>query len=330
MSEAMSIVTVIAKRLLLLVTSLWVLSIVLFLALRVLPGDAASVIAGTKASAERIAAVRARLGLDRSLLQQYVDWLASMARGNLGNSIMTGQSVSSIVAKRAAISVPIMLCSILIALAIGVPLGACCAITAYSQLPAVRRVSEAIRAIMLAVASIPALWLGLVLIALFGQSIGVLHFFPVQGFPSLGWSTPFSALASIMLPSLCVGVIVAASIMRYTSASLMSPESQGFITAGMMQGLSRRQATVHIGLRLALSQLVAVVGITVAQLLTGTIVVEKLFALPGFGSGLVTDVANRDLQAALSELMLLAGVFIVIGCVIDLLHKLADPRMRES
>jgi len=177
---------------------------------------------------------------------------------------------------------------------------------------------------------VPALWGGLLLILLFSRGTGLIGVFPSQGFPQGGWSDFGSALMSLVLPACSVGIIVGAGLMRYTRSALGGLASSGYIDMAMSCGMTRRQAVLRVGLRLAMPQLVSVIGLTFAEMVTGVMVIENLFALPGIGNGLVTDVGNRDLIAVQSELFMLAAFFLLIGLLVDLLHRVLDPRLKSA
>ena len=311
-------------RLALFVVALFGLSIVIFAALRILPGDVASVMAGVNASPARVAQLREQLGLNRSLVEQYGDWMGALVRGDFGTSILTGRSVTALVASRAAITFPLIIVGLLIALAIGLPLG-CAAVLARSA-----RVRTLFHMMAIIGGAIPALWGGLLLILLFGRGVGLIGVLPSQGFPLDGWATPGRALLSLVLPALSVGIIVGASIMRYTRAALGGFADSGYVDMARSCGMTRTQAVLRVGLRLATPQLVSVIGLTFASMITGVMVIENLFALPGIGNGLVTDVGNRDLIAVQSELFLLAAFFLGIGLIVDVLHRVLDPRLKTA
>ena len=153
---------------------------------------------------------------------------------------------------------------------------------------------------------------------------------PAQGFPDNGWGAPLQALASLILPALATGVTAGASIMRYTRAAVGDKASSQAVDMAMARGMTRKQAVLRVALRLATPQLVSVIGLTFAQMVTGVMVVENLFALPGLGTMLVTDVGNRDLIAVQSELFLLAAFFLLLGLVVDVVHRALDPRLKDA
>ncbi|MCI1832360.1 MAG: ABC transporter permease [Bifidobacterium sp.] len=314
----------VVRRLMLFVVALFGMSILVFAALRVLPGDVASVMAGMNATPQQIARLRAQLGLDRSLGRQYVDWLASLLHGDLGTSVLTGRSVGSQVGSRSSVTFPLILAAMAVAMALGIPLG-CEAVLARS--PHVRAL---LHAASIVAGSIPALWGGLLLIMLFSRGSGLVGILPSQGFPQDGWHDVLSCLASLALPALTLGIIVGSGLMRYTRSSLGGLVSSGFIDMAMACGMTRRRAVIRVGLRLAAPQLVSVIGLTFAQMITGAMVVENLFALPGLGAGLIADVGNRDLIAVQSQLFMLVAFFLAMGFLVDILHRALDPRLGKE
>lgn len=312
------------KRLLLFVGALVGLSLLVFALLRILPGDVAAVVAGTNATAERLTSLRAQMGLDKSYAAQYGDWVLGLLHGDLGTSVVSGRAVSAQVSSRASVTFPLIVLSLLIALAIGLPLGCAAVLTRNVRLRGV------FHAAAIVAGAIPALWGGLLLILLFSKGIGLMGLLPSQGFPDAGWAAPLSAMAALVLPALATGITAGASIMRYTRAAVGDMASSQAVAMAMACGMTRRQAVLRVALRLAIPQLVSVIGLTFAQMVTGVMVVENLFALPGLGSMLVTDVGNRDLTAVQSELFLLAAFFLFLGLLVDLLHRMLDPRLKNA
>lgn len=312
------------KRLLLFVGALVGLSLLVFALLRILPGDVAAVVAGTNATAERLTSLRAQMGLDKSYAAQYGDWVLGLLHGDLGTSVVSGKAVSAQVSSRASVTFPLIVLSLLIALAIGLPLGCAAVLTRNVRLRGV------FHAAAIVAGAIPALWGGLLLILLFSKGIGLMGLLPSQGFPDAGRAAPLSAMAALVLPALATGITAGASIMRYTRAAVGDMASSQAVAMAMACGMTRRQAVLRVALRLAIPQLVSVIGLTFAQMVTGVMVVENLFALPGLGSMLVTDVGNRDLTAVQSELFLLAAFFLFLGLLVDLLHRMLDPRLKNA
>ena len=314
----------ICQRLLLFIAALFCISAAVFLALRVLPGDVAQVMAGLNAPHGKVEQLRAELGLNKPLFTQYSDWLCGVLRGDFGVSMLTGRSVSATITSRATITFPLIFLGLAIALAIGIPLG-CWQVTRDGK-----PIQAILRFAALASGSVPALWGGMLLILLLGRGVGVANLLPTQGFPTDGWSDFSEAFLSLVLPAITVGIIVGSSFMRYTTAVLENIAHSEVLTQAMACGMTRKQAVWRVGLRLALPQLVSVVGLTFAHMVMGVMVIENLFSLPGMGMGMIRDVGLRDLIAAQGELFMLAALFLLIGLVIDITHRLLDARLSED
>ena len=311
----------ICQRLLLFIAALFCISAAVFLALRVLPGDVAQVMAGLNSPHGKVEQLRAELGLNKPLFTQYADWLLGVMRGDFGVSVLTGRPVVSMILGRATITFPLIFLGLAIALAIGIPLG-CFKVTNEGKLAQVVSRFTAISA-----GSVPALWGGMLLILLFGKGVGVVGLLPTQGFPTDGWSDFSEAFLSLLLPAITVGIIVGSSFMRYTAAILENIANSEIAAEAMACGMTRKQVVWRVGLRLALAQLVSVIGLTFAHMVMGVMVIENLFSLPGMGMGLVRDVGLRDLIAVQGELFMLAALFLLIGFAVDIAHRLLDPRL---
>lgn len=311
----------ICQRLLLFIAALFCISAAVFLALRVLPGDVAQVMAGLNSPHGKVEQLRAELGLNKPLFTQYADWLLGVMRGDFSVSVLTGRPVVSMILSRATITFPLIFLGLAIALAIGIPLG-CFKVTHEGKLAQVVSRFTAISA-----GSVPALWGGMLLILLFGKGVGVVGLLPTQGFPTDGWSDFSEAFLSLLLPAITVGIIVGSSFMRYTAAILENIANSEIAAEAMACGMTRKQVVWRVGLRLALAQLVSVIGLTFAHMVMGVMVIENLFSLPGMGMGLVRDVGLRDLIAVQGELFMLAALFLLIGFAVDIAHRLLDPRL---
>ncbi|MFT8704312.1 ABC transporter permease [Bifidobacterium aquikefiricola] len=312
------------RRSALLLAALFGMSVLIFIALRVLPGDVASVMAGLNATPARVAALRQELGLNRSYLQQYVDWSGNVIHGNLGVSVLTGRDVGAQILSRVQITFPLILLGLFLACLFGIPLGCASILAPHAG------VRQGLHMLALVGGALPALWGAMLFIMLFAKGSGLIKIFPSQGFPDEGWKQPVSACASLVLPALTVGIIVGASIMRYTRSALQEMLASEFVDMGMACGMTRVQAVLRIGLRIVSPQLVSVIGMTFAEMITGVMVIENLFALPGIGSMLVTDVGNRDLLTVQSELFVLAAFFLCIGFAVDVVHRILDPRLKGA
>ena len=308
-------------RLLLLVVGLFVASVIVFATLRVLPGDVAQVVAGTQSSPAQVEALRQQLGLGRPVVVQYADWIGGLFRGDLGRSLVTGGAVAPELAEKLAVTLPLAGMSLAAALVLGVPLGVLVAVLR-------RRAGGAVIAFVAqAVAAVPIVWAGLLLIALFAVT---LHWLPPQGFPLDGWGEPGRAFAALVLPALTIGAVEGAVILRFTRSATLGVLDADHVRTAAAIGLSRTQALVRHGLPSVALTVLSVLGVQIAGLLVGAVVVEQLFSLPGVGRMLVTDVGRRDVTKVQSELLVLTGLVLLVGFAVDVLHRVLDPRQREA
>ncbi|HVV07811.1 ABC transporter permease [Amycolatopsis sp.] len=309
------------RRVALLLVSLAVASVIVFALLRLLPGDVAATIGGIQASPAQLAAIRADLGLDRSMAVQYGDWAAGVLHGDFGRSQLNGGSVSSELWQKLQVTAPLVVGAVVVALAIAVPLGTLAAVRSRSA------VGTGLSVFSQLGIAIPTLWLGLVLVLVFSVELGWL---PAQGFPDDGWSEPGLALRSLVLPWIALGLTEGAVLLRFVRSSVLGVLHSDYVRTARAKGLTRGQALVRHGFRNAALPVVSVLGLQLAALIVGAIVIERVFTLPGVGSMLVTDVGNRDLVKVQGEVFLVVAAVLVIGFVIDLVHRLVDPRLREA
>ncbi|GGD34130.1 peptide ABC transporter [Microbacterium faecale] len=307
-------------RILLLALGLLVASAVIFGALRILPGDVAQMIAGTEGTPAQVAAIRAELGLDRPLAQQYVEWIGGVLSGDLGNSLLTGASVGSELVAKAQVTIPLGVLSLVIALALAVPLGIVSAIRRG------RPSGTALTVVAQLLAAVPVVWAGLMLVVVFAIVLGWL---PAQGFPRAGWDDPAAAIRALLLPALTIGIVEGAMLMRFVRSATLQATGEDFVRTAASKGLTRSQALVRHGLPAVGLSIVTVLGIQIAGIVVGAVVIEQVFTLPGIGRMLVSDVGERDLVMVQGELLVLTGFVLIVGFLIDLAHHAVDPRQRE-
>lgn len=308
-------------RLVLLLLGLVVASALIFVTLRVLPGDVAQQIAGTNSTPEQLAALRAQLGLDVPLPQQYLEWMAGIARGDLGTSLLTGTPVVDELVAKSQVTVPLGLLSMVVALLIALPFGI------VSALRRGRADGTALSFAAQTVAAVPVVWAGMLLVVVFAVWLGWL---PAQGFPRGGWSDPVRALSALVLPAVTIGVVEGAMLMRFVRSATLSAMNQDFVRTAAAKGLTRRRALLRHGLPTVGLSIVSVLGLQVAGIVVGAVVIEQLFTLPGVGRMLVQDVGLRDLPKVQGELLALTAFVLVVGFVVDLVHRGLDPRQREA
>ncbi len=305
----------------LLIAGLLMSSVLIFLTLRVFPGDVAQLIAGTQASPAAVEALRESLGFNRPLIVQYGEWIGGVLTGDLGTSQLSGASVGAELAEKAQVTVPLGLMALAIALLIAVPFGI------LSALWRGRASGTALSVSAQALAAVPVIWAGMMLIVVFAVWLGWL---PAQGFPRGGWEHPWQALRALILPALTIGIVEGAMLLRFVRSATLQARGQDFVRTAAAKGLSRNRALVQHGIPAVGLSIVTVLGLLVAGIIVGSVVIEQLFTLPGIGRMLVADVGTRDLIKVQSELLVLTGLVLVIGFIVDLIHHFVDPRQREA
>jgi peptide/nickel transport system permease protein len=302
------------------VLGLVVASVLIFGTLRLLPGDVAQAIAGTTGSPAQVAALREQLGLDRPIAAQYLDWVGGLLRLDLGESLVTGTPVAAEIAEKLGVTLPLAGLSLVFGLLIGVPAGVWAA--ARHRRPAGLVVGVGSQVL----AAVPAVWLGMLLTALFAVTLGWL---PTQGWPLDGWQDPGRALRSLVLPALTIGIIEGAVLLRFTRSATLGALDQDYVRAAAAKGMTLDRALLRHGLPNVVLSVVSVLGLQVVGLVVGAVLVEQLFSLPGLGRMLVSDVGRRDLTKVQGELMTLTAIVLFVGLLVDVAHRRLDPRLRE-
>lgn len=307
------------RRLGLLVVALAVASVVVFLLLRVVPGDLAGVIGGTQATQEEFSEIRERLGLNRPLITQYFEWIGGVLQGDLGESAITKSSVTSQLGEKLTITAPLVAASTILSLAVSLPLGM------YAAMRHRKADGVALSAASQIGFATPQFIVGILLIAWFSGKFDL----PSQGFPRKGWSDDWGrAIRSMVLPTLTLALAQTAVLIRFVRTSTIEVMNQDYIRTARAKGLTRWRALLVHGMRNASVPVISVVGIQIAGLLAGVVVIERVFSLPGVGQMLLKDVNNRDMDKVQGTLLLLVAVVLVIGFLVDVIHHLVDPRLR--
>ena len=295
-----------------------IVATVVFFITRLAPGDPAAVMLGEQASAADIASLRASYGLDRPLPVQFGYWLKELAHGNLGQSIFLQRPVTQALAERTEPTFFLTLFSLAIAMMIGVPCGIAAAVWRGTT------IDQALSGFAMLGASIPSFWLGLLLMEVFAVGLG---WFPVAGYGEPGVALPVR-LHHLTLPSIVLGVVNSALILRFTRASMLDVLGEDHIRTARAKGLPETRVVLLHALRNALIPIVTVVGLTFALLIGGAIVTETVFGLPGIGNLVVSAVLRRDYPVIQGALLVIAAMYVLINLGIDLLYLLIDPRVK--
>ncbi len=293
-------------------------SAVVFFLMQMVPGDPATAIAGLDASEERLAEIRSELGLDRPVVVQYGVWLGDAVTGDLGTSLWTRQPVSEVIVERLPATLQVVALSVLIAVLIGVPAGLLAAMW-----PNGAR-DRAVTGVSTLGVAIPNFWLGMMLIYLFGLTLG---WFPVSGFRGIS-SGVGEFLHHAILPAFAMATVGAAEITRQLRAALLDVMASDYVRTARARGLSRRQILVKHALRNTGVTLLTIVGLLANRLVGATVVVEAVFAIPGAGSMVVEAVRQRDYPLIQGMVLVLAVIVLVNNTLVDLLYRRIDPRIK--
>ncbi|SNQ47799.1 ABC transporter [Frankia canadensis] len=312
---------ILIRRLGLLLVSLLVASVLVFAALRLLPGDVAQVIAGTRASPEQVDRIAHQLGTDRPLVIQYLHWLGGVLSGDVGHSAVNGVSVSGELGQKLTVTGPLVAAATLLGALVGVSLG----IVAAARH---RRRSGIVLSVLSQLGlAVPSFWVGLMATTVFAVHW---RWLPAGGFPAGGWNEPAAAVRSLVLPVLTLALLEGAVLLRFTRSATLEVLHADYLRTARAKGLTRGRALLRHGVRNALLPVLSVLGLEFASLLLGAVVIENVFSLPGAGQMLVTDVGNRDLVKVQGTVLLVTAVILVVGFLVDVGHHLLDPRLRDA
>lgn len=308
-----------AKRLAALLATLAGASLVVFLVLEILPGNAAQVMMGPDAAPDAVEALERELGLDRPAPVRYLQWVRGLLAGDLGESQSYGAPVAGLVLERLALTVPLALLAMLMATALALAAGI------YAAAHHSRAGDVGVMGLAQLGIAIPSFWFAILLILLFSVR---LRWFSAGGFP--GWADdPLGSLKSLLLPAVSLAVAQAAILARITRSAVLEVLREDFVRTARAKGLSPRATLWRHVLRNALIPVVTVMALQFANLLAGTIVVENVFYLPGLGRLVFQSIANRDLVVVRNCVMLLAAMVVVMNFFVDLLYAVIDPRVQR-
>ena len=312
------------KRFATFLATLAVASVLVFAVLELLPGNAAEVILGDTATPESLAALQAKLGLDRPPLQRYTDWVGGLLQGQTAQSISYDTPTAELIAERMRVTLPLAVLSMALTVVLALALGI------YAASHHNRLGDVGVMAASQVGIAIPNFWFAILLILLFAVK---LQWVSAGGFP--GWTEDdggglWEGLQALILPSIALALVQAAILARVTRSAVLEVMREDFVRTARAKGLTRRQALWRHVLRNAMIPVLTVMGLQFANLITGTIVVENVFVLPGVGRLIFQAISNRDLVVVRDVVMLLAAVVVVVNFVVDVLYALIDPRLRGS
>lgn len=310
----------VSRRLLLLVIQVILVATAVFLLIRLVPGDPARAILGETASEEQVARVRSVLGIDRPIHEQYVSWIGRVARGDFGTSVISGRPVMLDIQQRIGNTVELIVLSTAVSLIIGIPLGILAALRA-------NRVTDyTLSSFAMLGLSLPSFVVGTVMLLVFGLMLRWLP--PAQFIP--WYVDPGQHLRVVILPVVALSLSSVAVVLRMTRSSMLEVIRQDYIRTARAKGLSGRLVILRHALRNSLNPVVSIVGLELAALLGGTVIVESIFNWPGLSSLLIAGVRSRDYPVVQGVVLLIAVLTVLINLLVDLVYGWLDPRISYS
>ncbi|GAB1576090.1 ABC transporter permease [Bordetella petrii] len=308
----------IARRLLATVPVMVMVAVVVFAMLRLTPGDPAAILAGDDATGAQLEAIRQSMGLDQPILTQFGVWMGQLARGDLGVSLLSGKPVLDLIGNRVGPTLALALATIVVTVIVAVPMG----------IVAARKRGKLLDRLVMTLSvfgfSVPTFVIGYLLIYLLALKLG---WFPVQGYkPAAGGFWPFAH--RLVLPTLALSGIYIALVARITRSSIIEVMGEDFIRTARAKGARERAILLRHALRNAAVPIVTIIGIGVASLITGVVVTESVFNLPGLGRLVVEAVLARDYPVIQGLILLFSFTYILINLVVDVLYTVFDPRIR--
>lgn len=307
------------RRLGVLVATLFVATGIVFGALEALPGNAAQTMLGASATPEAVATLAHKLGLDLPAPARYLAWVGGALRGDLGLSYAYNSPIAPLIGERLAVTLPLTLLAMTLAGVIALSAGV------YAAERRGRAGDAAVMTLSQVGLAIPNFWLGVMLVLIFSVHWRLL---PSGGFP--GWADPPKALRALVLPALALGLVQAAILTRVTRSALVEAMGEDFMRTARAKGLSRRAALWRHALPNAAPPILVIAGLQFSSLISGAVVVENVFVLPGLGRLIAQAIANRDVLVVENCVMLLAGLVIVVNALVDLAAAAIDPRLRAA
>jgi peptide/nickel transport system permease protein len=289
-----------------------IISTIVFLVIRVIPGDPASVIAGIDASASDIEGIRTRLGMDKPVLQQYFEWIWKVVRFDFDNSMISGQPVTQLILERFPLTLTLALLGLVMSILISIPLGVVSAVKRWSFWDYLGMVFSQIGM------AVPSFWLGILLLLLLSVK--------VQLFPLFGSGT----LKHLILPAVSLGIARAAVLLRLTRASMVEELSKEYVVAARAKGLTERMVNYKHALKNALLPVITIAGIQLGYMLGGAIIIEQVFSLPGLGRLFLFGVYQRDFPLIQGGVVFVAFIFSFINFAVDMLYSIVNPKIRIS
>ncbi|MEK4425837.1 ABC transporter permease [Solibacillus sp. FSL K6-1523] len=309
----------IGRRLIFGIIVLLIMTTFIFVIMRAVPGDVVTLqLANSGATPEQMDALKAEMGLDKSVFGQLMDWGKNALQGDLGSSLWSGQEVSQIILARLPVTIQLAILSIVLAIMIGIPIGVISAVKQNTF------IDHFLKVISIGGLSIPSFWLGLILLTFLSLAF---NWIPPLGYQSFT-DNPFVNLQQIFLPAICLAVTLSASIVRMTRSAVLEVLHSEFIRTVRAKGAKEAVVIFKHALRNSLVSVITLIGLQIGYLLGGTVVLESIFALPGLGSLIFESVLVRDYPIVQSTVLVFGAMFLLVNLAVDVMYGWADPRIR--
>ena len=305
-------------RLITIVPTLLLATVVVFGLVQLIPGDPAQAIAGENATTEQLASIRAELGLDRPLVTQYWDWLTDALQGDLGESLRTREAVSEAITRTLPTTLQLVVGGLIVSALLGIPLG----------IAAARRANtfadRLISSISAGGISVPNFWMGLILVSFFALQLGWL---PATGFVGIS-QNPWEAIRHILLPAIAIGIVGAAEVARQLRAAMVEVLNADFIRTHRAKGLRQRAIVWKHALKNSAVPLVTMLGLQINRSLGATVVIETVFGIAGLGSLVVGATLQKDFPIIQGVILAMVLIVVFTNLLIDIIYRVIDPRIR--
>lgn len=314
-----TMINAIIRKIVLMIPLLLIVSMLMFLVVNLLPGNAADMMLES-GSLEQKARLEAKYGLDQPIYVQYYNWVTNFLRGDMGKSILSGQAVTKRIAERLPTTLELILFSMTLAILVGIPAGVISAVKRNTLL------DYTLSTISMAGIAVPSFWLGILMILLLSVKLNIL---PASGYASFS-SNPVKNLTSMIMPSVCLAVTLAAPITRQTRSAMLDTLSQDYILTAQSKGLRPSKVILKHALRNALVPVITAITSQIGKMIGGVFVIETLFLLPGMGKSMVDAIFQRDYPIIMATAMVVVSSVMVINLLTDIVNIIIDPRIRSD
>jgi peptide/nickel transport system permease protein len=307
----------ILRRILSIIPILWLVSLIVFALIHLVPGDPVMVILGSSAKAEQVELMRQRLGLDQNIAIQYWQWVTALLRGDLGTSIISDEPVAKLILERIPVTISVAAAALLLSLAISLPTGIIAALKHNTYTDYI------FMTLVILAVSVPSFWLALLLMMLFSAHLKLL--------PMMGWVSIFddfwNGIQYLILPATSLAFILAALVARMTRSSMLEVLREDFIVTALAKGTPKRYIVFKHALKNAFAPVLTIIGFQVGFLLGGTVVIEDIYSIPGIGRLIFSAITNRDYPVVQGCILLVTAIYVLVNAAVDVAYAYFDPRV---